>query len=103
MQTVLLPWVSIDRLLGLLAHTMGNTGQAVTHFEDALNFCRKAGYLPELAWSCCDYFDLLLERGSEGDHAQASSLLDESLEIATNLGMRPLIERVTSRQKSPRI
>ena len=103
MQTVLLPWVSIDRLLGLLADTIGNTDQAITHFEDALNFCRKAGFQPELAWSCYDYANLLLERDSEGDRAQASSLLDESLEIATNLGMRPLIERVTSRQKSPGI
>jgi len=28
-------------------------------FEDALTFCRRAGYRPELAWSCCDYADSL--------------------------------------------
>ncbi|MEE8159322.1 MAG: AAA family ATPase, partial [Dehalococcoidia bacterium] len=48
---------SVDRLLGLLSQTMGNLGQSATHFEDALGFCRKAGYRPELAWSCCDYAD----------------------------------------------
>jgi len=50
-----------DRLLGLLSYTMGNLDQAVTHFEDALAFCRK-GFRPELAWTCCDYADTLLQR-----------------------------------------
>ena len=49
---------SADRLLGLLSQTMGNFDQAVGHFEDALAFCRKAGYRPELAWTCCDYADI---------------------------------------------
>ena len=87
--------VSVDRLLGLLAHTMGNLDQAAAHFEDALAFSRKAGYRPELAWSCCDYSDILRERNGAGDRAKATSLLDEALAIATELGMRPLIERVT--------
>ena len=36
-------------------------------------FCRKGGYRPELAWTCCDY--------------------------AIRLGMRPLMERVLSRRE----
>ena len=32
-----------DRILGLLAQTIGNLDQAATHFEDSLAFCRKAG------------------------------------------------------------
>jgi len=28
---------------------MGNLNQACEHFEDVLDFCRKAGYQPELA------------------------------------------------------
>ena len=31
---------------------MVNMGQAVDHFKDALAFCHKAGYWPELAWTC---------------------------------------------------
>ncbi|MFQ6026271.1 MAG: AAA family ATPase, partial [Dehalococcoidia bacterium] len=89
---------SADRLLGLLSHTLGNLEQAVAHFEDALSFCRKAGFRPELAWTCCDYADLLLQRNSEGDRAKAMSLLDESLALSTELGMRPLMERVLSRR-----
>ncbi len=88
---------AIDRLLGLLAHTMGNLDQAVNHFEEALAFCRK-GYLPELAWTCCDYADTLLQRNEPGDREKAMSLLDESLAISSELGMRPLMERVLSRR-----
>ena len=54
-------------------------------------FCRKAGYKPELAWTCCDYADSLRERDGEGDRANAMSLVDESLAISSELGMRPLM------------
>jgi len=91
--------INCDRLLGLLAQTMGNLGQAMSHFEDALAFCLKGGYRPELAWTCCDYADMLLERDGDGDRAQAIPLLDESLATSHELGMRPLIERVVSRRE----
>ncbi len=65
-------YVSSDRVLGLLAQTMGELDQAVTHFEDALTFCRKAGYRPELAWACHDYAETLLA-GAQG---RAPSHLD---------------------------
>jgi len=78
---------------------MGNFETSAGHFEDALTFCRKAGYRPELAWSLCDYADMLLERKDEGDSEKAVAMLDESLAISTELGMRPLIERVLSRRE----
>ena len=87
-------------LLGLLAQTMGNLNQAAEHFEDALAFSRKAGYRPELAWTCCDYAATLLQRDASGDRDKATSLLDESLGVSSELGMRPLMERVISRQDS---
>ena len=49
-----------------------------------------------LAWFLCDYADMLIERNNEGDREKAVFLLDESLAISTELGMRPLIERVLS-------
>jgi DNA-binding CsgD family transcriptional regulator/tetratricopeptide (TPR) repeat protein len=91
------PQISIDRLLGLLAQTMGNLDKAAEHFEDTLAFCRKAGYRPELAWTCCDYADMLLLRNGPGDRRKAMSLLDEALAISGELGMRPLMERVVAR------
>ena len=100
-------YVSTDRVLGQLSVTMGRLDQAVDHFEDALAFNRRAGYRPDLAWTCCDYADVLLQRASAGsartesgeDRAKAMSLLDEALAIANDLGMRPLIERVLSRRE----
>ncbi len=99
-QGILVPFqISGDRVLALLAHTMGNLERAIEHFEDALAFCRKAGYRPELAWTCCDYADTLLQRTNPGDREKATSLLDESLAISSELGMRPLMERVLSRRE----
>ncbi|MCH7624696.1 MAG: tetratricopeptide repeat protein [Chloroflexi bacterium] len=104
--------ICYDRLLGLLAQTLGNLGDAQAHFEEALAFCRKAGYRPELAWSLCDYADMLLERAStssprteevlrqaQDDRTKAVAMLDEALAISTELGMRPLMERVLSRRE----
>jgi hypothetical protein len=89
----------LDRLLGLLAHTMGDLEKASEHFEDSLTFCRKGGYRPELAWTCCDYADTLLQRDGPGDRAKALSLLDEAIAISSELGMRPLMERVQTRRE----
>ena len=88
-----------DWMLGLLAHTMGNLDQAISHFEDSLSFCKHADYRPQLAWTCCDYADTLLQRNEHGDREKAMSLLDESLAISSELGMRPLMERVLSRRE----
>jgi tetratricopeptide (TPR) repeat protein len=97
----------VDRRLGLLAQTMGQLDKAAEHFEDALSFCRKAGYRPELAWTCCDYADMLLNPVGAGfkpaptpaQRQKAMSLLDEALRISSELGMRPLMERVLSRRE----
>ena len=93
------PGVGTDRVLGLLAQTMGELDLAARHFEDGLVFCRKGGYRPDLAWTCCDYADILRECNGEGDRTKAVSLLDESLAISSELGMTPLMERVLSRRE----
>jgi len=91
--------IAIDRMLGLLAHTMGNFEPAIGNFEDALSFCRVARYRPELAWSCADYASVLLDRNGPDDRERAVALLDESKVLATELGMRPLMEKVASAQR----
>ena len=93
-------FTSVDRVLGLLAQTMGDLEQAIEHFDDSMGFCRKAGYRPELAWTCHDYADVLLQRNGEVDRARAIPLLNESLAISGELGMRPLMERVAARLES---
>lgn len=91
---------SADYLLGLLANTMGDLELSAGHYEDALVFCREAGYRPELAWILYDYSDTLAARNRPGDYAKGMSLLRESLAISSELGMRPLVERVTARLDS---
>ena len=87
-------FVSGPRVLGLLSHTMSNFEQAATHFEDALTFCRDAGYGPELAWTCHDYAETLVNRNGPGDSQNAAFLLGEALSISTQLCMVPLTERI---------
>jgi DNA-binding CsgD family transcriptional regulator len=82
--------VTIPRVLGLLARTLGHADLAASHFEDGLAFCRPAGYRPELAWICYDYAQLLLEMRH---HQKGSQLLSEALSISTELGMRPLVNK----------
>ena len=90
--------ISLDRLLGLLAQVMDKLDVAKDHYEDALSFCRKAGFQPELAWTCHDYADMLKEQDGPDDQAKATVMLDESLAISRELGMKPLIERALSRR-----
>ena len=92
--------LAVDRVLGLLAHTIGKLDDAAAHFEDALAFCRRAGFRPELAWTCHDYSDSLLRRNGPADQNKAMSLLDETLAITTELGMRPLLKRATDLRKT---
>jgi len=98
-RAVPLSFTPTTHLLGLLAYTTGNLDQAMDHFEDSLTLCRGAGFRPDLAWTCCDYADALLQRNGSGDRTNAMALLDESLAISSELGMRPLMERVLSRRE----
>ena len=92
--------VNSDYVLGLLAHTLGDQDRAIGHFEDAQASCRKAAYLPHLAWACYGNAETLLKRNDAGDHGKAILLLDESLAISTELGMSPLVERVQARMET---
>ena len=90
---------SLDRLLGLLAHTMGQLDAAANHYKDGIDFCTGAGYRSELARTCYDYAALRL---AQGEREKALELLDESLAISTELGMRPVVERVAALQEKVR-
>ena len=90
--------VAVDRILGLLASTKGAREHAVIHFEDAYDFGHRVGCQPELGWTCFEYAAALLQLGGPGDRKKAASLLDEGLSIATNLGMHPLVGKLTALQ-----
>jgi DNA-binding NarL/FixJ family response regulator len=89
-------------MLGLLAQTMGDLYVAEGHFQKAMEFCRRAGCLPELGWSALDYARLLLRRNSPGDQAEALSLLEAARDIARRYHLRPLDEQVAAVQPQNR-
>ncbi len=92
--TMLWWMISADRLLGLLATTAGQFGQADLHFEDALSFCERAAYLPEWTWTAYDYACCLFKRGHPSDSRKARLLLEQALTNASELKMAPLTERI---------
>ena len=85
---------SSDGVLGLLCVTLSRLDEAAKHFEDALAFCRGAGYLPELAWTYYDYAGALFRRNPGGDRRRAEQLLVDGRSLARQLGMRPLLSRI---------
>ena len=90
--------IAADRLLGLLAATLGELDLALRHYESARLFCDRAGYRPEYAWTASDYAEALLDSHGPGDHEKALALQDEALSITRELRMTPLTERILSRR-----
>lgn len=84
-----------DRLLALLSVAMDEIEQAISHFEDALNTCEQAGYGPELAWSCFEFAQTLLNRGFREDRDRIIELVRRGFSGATRLGMHSLEERLS--------
>jgi DNA-binding SARP family transcriptional activator len=91
--------LTIDRLLGLLAATAGRIDAAHGHFGEGLAFCERAGYRTEYARTAADYADALLAQPVADGGATARALQNEALEIARELDMRPLVERVLARRE----
>ena len=87
-----------DRVLGLLASLLGEDQTSVNHFNTALVECRKAEFGPELAWTCSDYAETLIERGNPADGDKITELQDEAISITTELEMKPLLQRVLAQR-----
>jgi DNA-binding SARP family transcriptional activator len=91
--------LTFDRILALLTFTLGEIDTALAHYEDGLNFCARAGYRPEHAWTACEYADALLVRDRPGDTERAAALQKAALVTARELEMRPLIEKILDRKE----
>ena len=94
------PWamISYDRVLGLLAATFGDAELADHHFNAALAFAEKAGYVRETVWAQMEYAEALLERGTDDDREKATQLQDAALVITQEIGMGLLTERILARR-----
>ena len=68
-----------DRMLGLLASTLGKTEEARDHYEESLRISRKGGLQPEIAWTSYNYADMLLTQKSADNRDKALALLEPSL------------------------
>jgi DNA-binding CsgD family transcriptional regulator/tetratricopeptide (TPR) repeat protein len=88
--------LATGRVLGLLAHAVGQKRRAWNHFEQALVFCRASGFKPELAWTCHDYAVALLDLGDRDDRVKAAMLLDAGEQVAAGLGLEPLLKRIVA-------
>jgi DNA-binding CsgD family transcriptional regulator len=86
--------VAVDRMLGLSAALMERWEDAFGHFEDALGFCERAGYRPELAWTCYGYADALLRCGQSEMRRRGEQMINRGLALADELRMAPLVERL---------
>ena len=62
-------------------------------------FCRASGFKPEVASTRHDYAEVLIEWNGADEDAKPWLLLEESLSISTELGMRPLMESVHAFQE----
>jgi class 3 adenylate cyclase len=84
----------VERVLGLLAWTVGRTAQAEEHFTSSLALSERMGDRPFLARTSKEFAELLLARGDRGDRDRALELLATALETAQVLGMQSLVTAV---------
>ena len=87
--------VAADRLLGLLSETADRTAQAISHFTQAYQFCIQGGYQPEAAWCLYDCGRLQMKSRVAADRQRAQLLLGQSFDMASGLGMKPLVDRLS--------
>jgi tetratricopeptide (TPR) repeat protein len=87
-------WGPVSHYLGLLAAGMGRTGDAVRHFQEAVDLEQQIGALPYLAHSLVGLAGALAARDGAGDAGQASEYLRRARGIAGRLGMAVLLEHL---------
>lgn len=91
-----------DRVLGLLAQTLGRIDDAAAHFEDALDFCRER-FHGEQGHVSYEYAVLLFARRGPGDRDRAIELMFDAYHKChwvSHGRMGPLHKKVMDWQKA---
>ena len=91
-----------DRVLGLLAQTLGHIDDAARHFEDALDFCRER-FHGEQGHVSYEYAVLLFSRRGPGDRERATELMFDAYHKChwvSHDRMGPLHKKVMDWQKA---
>jgi predicted ATPase/DNA-binding CsgD family transcriptional regulator len=86
--------IAADHLLALLSSTIGDQVHARDHFNAAVGFCRTGGLKVELAYTCRDFAQFLVDNGDENDAAIASACCEEATAIASQSGLPRLLDRL---------
>src|SRR5215467_1607579 len=81
--------------LGLLAGELGMADRAIEHLESAINLAESIGALPMLAHCRAALATVLAVRGADGDDRRASELTQAADELAQQLRMRALLDRLS--------
>jgi tetratricopeptide (TPR) repeat protein len=89
----------VGRIVGVIETFLEKYDDAANHFEGAIDFARVREMLPELAWAHSDYAEMLIERNDPGDLDKITKLQDEAIAITTEIGMKPLLERVLGQRE----
>ena len=76
---------------------MGKSDEAGLYFEEAMAFCRKGSIPSRTGMNAARLRRHARGEDGEGDKAKARTMLDEALQISTDLDIRPLMERVLSK------
>lgn len=85
---------AVSRPLGVLAATASSWDSAAAHFQDALELNARMGARPWLARTRCDYALMLVARDTPGDRERADELVTSGAQLAEELGMTALTERL---------
>jgi tetratricopeptide (TPR) repeat protein len=94
---------SVRRYLGLVALTLGRTGDAVMFLEEALAIHER---MRARGWVARTQYDLaraLVARGRPGDTERAAGLVDDARGAASQLGMPKLLEEIATLRTPPRV
>ena len=81
--------------LGLLADRLGMPARAVAHLESAISLAEGIGALPALAHCRAALGTVVAARGADGDDGRASQLLQAARELARQLEMTTLLDRLS--------
>jgi AAA ATPase domain len=87
-------WGPVSHYLGLLAAAQGQAGDAVRHFEEAIELEEQIGALPYLAHSLDGLATALTARAAAGDAGRAAESRRRARAIAERIGLTVLLRRL---------
>ena len=83
----------VDRVLGLLAQTIGRTDDAERHLGNAVEIATRMGDRPGMALCGLGLAEMLLARGESTDRELAQEMLSTVLGTAREMGARWIVDR----------